>query len=77
MTRSVAGILGAGAVIVALGVCGCGGGSVEEGVPKDLTPGASLDTVKMPLGGAGSNKAKPPPKVEVPPSTPAGDAKKE
>lgn len=77
MRRSVAGILGAGAAIVALGICGCGGGSIDEGVPKDLTPGASLDTVKMPLGQAGSIKPKAPPKVDAPPATTGADAKKE
>lgn len=30
-----------------LGVAGCGGGGIEEGVPKDLTPGVDINTLKM------------------------------
>jgi hypothetical protein len=73
MTRSVGGILGAVAIIVALG--GCGGGGMEEGMPKDLTPGIPLSDVPMPLGKPGSNKPPAQPKAEAPPTAPAADPK--
>jgi len=70
MKRSVASILSTAAAIVALGVCGCGGG-LDEGAPKDLTPGVPADQMpKANMGAPGSNKPPPIPKVDAPPTTP-------
>ncbi len=51
---------------ISLGLSGCGGG-VEEGAPKDLTPGVPLDSVKGQMS-PGTNKPPPPPKVDVAPT---------
>lgn len=60
MKRRVARSLCAAAVLVSLGMSGCGGGSgIEEGVPKDTKPGVPLDQGVMPLGKKGSNKPAP------------------
>jgi hypothetical protein len=75
MKRSLTGILCPGAVVAALGVCGCGGGSAEEGVPKDLTPGVPFNTIKAEMGAPGSNKPKPQPKEDFPPPKPLDENK--
>jgi len=51
---------------ISLGLSGCGGGGVEEGTPKDLTPAVPLDTVKTQMG---TTKPPPPPKVDLPPTS--------
>jgi hypothetical protein len=33
-----------------MGVIGCGGGTLDEGVPKDLKPDVPLDSVKANMG---------------------------
>ena len=44
-------ILGNGAnvavALVMLSFTGCDGGGIEEGVPKDLTPGVDINSVKL------------------------------
>jgi hypothetical protein len=60
---------------ISLGLSGCGGGGLEEGTPKDLTPAVPLDSVKLQMPTA---KAMPtsPPKVDAAPTTPGADEKK-
>lgn len=47
MRRFLVGGLG---TALLFGLVGCGGGGVEEGVPKDTKPDVSLDTVKANMG---------------------------
>jgi hypothetical protein len=53
MKRSVVGILCSGVLIAAIG---CGGGTMEEGVPKDLTPGVPIDSIKANMAVPGAKK---------------------
>lgn len=53
---------------ISLGLSGCGGGGLDEGTPKDLTPGVPIDSVKTQMSPSAS-KPPPPPKVELPPAT--------
>jgi len=52
MKRTVLGVLGL-ATILSLGMAGCGGGTIDEGVPKgDLKPDIPLDPKMVDMSGA-------------------------
>jgi hypothetical protein len=59
---------------MSLGLSGCGGGGIDEGTPKDLTPGKPLDSVTLQMP---TTKAMPssPPKVDAAPTTPGAEEK--
>ncbi len=74
MKRHIASALCSAVVIASLGMSGCGGGTgIDEGVPKDTTPGVPLDQGIMPLGTKGTNKPKAP---EAPKPGDSGGAEK-
>jgi len=58
MKRSVARILCCGSIITALGVSGCGGGGMEEGMPKDTTSTVPPEMLKADM--SKDSKAKKP-----------------
>jgi hypothetical protein len=60
---------------ISLGLSGCGGGGIDEGTPKDTTPGVPLDSVKLQMPTAKSMPPSPP-KVDAAPTTPGADEKK-
>ncbi len=66
MKRSLVKIMCRGAVIGALGLCGCEGGGMQEGAPKDTTPGVPLDSIKANMATPGAKK----------PGLPTGEAPK-
>jgi hypothetical protein len=66
MKRSLVNILCCGVVIGALGLCGCDGGGMPEGAPKDTTPGVPLDSIKANMATPGAKK----------PGLPSGEAPK-
>jgi hypothetical protein len=66
MKRSLVSVLFAGTVIGALGVCGCGGGGMDEGMPKDMTPGVPTNSIKADMAVPGAKK----------PGLPSGEAPK-
>jgi hypothetical protein len=49
-----------------LGMSGCGGGGIEEGIPQDTKP-PDMSAVKTQM--IPGKKQEPPPKVELPPTT--------
>jgi len=52
MKRSIMSSLGVASLVVVLGLAGCGGGGVEEGMPKgDLTPTVKLDPKMVDMSG--------------------------
>jgi hypothetical protein len=52
MKRSILSSLGVASIVLASGLVGCGGGSVEEGMPKgDLTPAVPLDPKMVDMSG--------------------------
>jgi hypothetical protein len=54
MRRILAGGLHAGVAALLLSVAGCDGSGVKEGIPKDLTPAASLDSLKTDIKARGA-----------------------
>ncbi|MGP0065836.1 MAG: hypothetical protein ACLQGP_19815 [Isosphaeraceae bacterium] len=69
MKRSLASLLCTGMIIGALGMCGCEGGSLQEGAPKDTTPGVPLDTIKANMATPGAKKPGQLPSGEAPKSS--------
>ena len=58
MRRVVMGGLGAGLVAMSLGVAGCGGGGIGEGMPSDVNSLPKPATIESKMG--------PPPKTTAP-----------
>jgi hypothetical protein len=51
-----------------LGLAGCGGGGIEEGVPKDLTPAVDPNLMKVQM----NSRSVPPSAVNAPKAEGAG-----